>query len=425
MSPADTLLLGRFSAGMFGARLALALILVASALLYRVLSPRQMRVVSAVDGALFNAIGVAIVFFAGGIRTPYLLLLPSLPLVIALVFRQEVPELLLSGGVVTVGTTLVVLAEGYSLFDSLVWASMAASAAIFGGVGYGKALKAQRAKEEARVERARREALELLARSEHRRAQSEKLALVGRLASNVVHEINNPLAYIRSNVDFLHNELKLQPHPSQAELEVVLEETRAGLEHIGKIVADLKGFSRMDVEEPAGCSLADVVEDAARLASLKLKHVAWLHVNVPAELPEILAVRRRLMQVVLNLLVNAGEALEEHRAGKGEVRVTGRIEGERVVLLIEDNGPGFPPHVLPRLFEAFFTTKGPDTGTGLGLSISREVVEQFGGSLSADNRPEGGARLRIELPIHRSAAAPDSEAARTPEQDGEVRVNAA
>jgi signal transduction histidine kinase len=88
------------------------------------------------------------------------------------------------------------------------------------------------------------------------------------------------------------------------------------------------------------------------------------------------------------------------------------------VLLIEDNGPGFAPHVLPRLFEAFFTTKSPDKGTGLGLTLSRELVEQFGGTLSASNRPEGGARLRIELPVRPARL---SEEPATGEDEDRVR----
>ncbi len=118
---------------------------------------------------------------------------------------------------------------------------------------------------------------------------------------------------------------------------------------------------------------------------------------MPATLPPVLTVRRRLAQVLL-LLVNAGDALEEHGRPGSTVRVTGRREGARVVLLVEDNGPGFPPEVQARLFEAFFTTKGPEKGTGLGLALSRELVAQSGGSLVAENRPEGGARLRLELP---------------------------
>jgi C4-dicarboxylate-specific signal transduction histidine kinase len=147
-------------------------------------------------------------------------------------------------------------------------------------------------------------------------------------------------------------------------------------------------------------ALVSVVEDAARLASVRLKSVGKLKVEVPSDLPEVFVTPRRLAQVLLNLLVNAGDALEEAGVPQGEVRVRGEVQGKQVVLLVEDNGPGFPPEVLPRLFEAFFTTKGPEKGTGLGLSISRELVERFGGTLHAENRPEGGARLRIALPIH-------------------------
>jgi C4-dicarboxylate-specific signal transduction histidine kinase len=132
-------------------------------------------------------------------------------------------------------------------------------------------------------------------------------------------------------------------------------------------------------------------------------------VRIPAELPEVFATRRRLAQVLLNLLVNAGDALEEARVQGGEVRVTGVVQGDKVTLLVEDNGPGFPPEVLPRLFESFFTTKGPEKGTGLGLSLSREMVERFGGRLTAENRPEGGARLRLELPVHKPRSIPEAE----------------
>jgi len=149
-----------------------------------------------------------------------------------------------------------------------------------------------------------------------------------------------------------------------------------------------------------------VVTDAARLAAVRLKNVARLKVEVPAELPEVFATRRRLAQVILNLLVNAGDALEEAKVQGGEVRVTGVAQEGRVTLLVEDNGPGFPPEVMPRLFESFFTTKGPDKGTGLGLALSRELVERFGGTLVAENRPEGGARLRMELPAHPVAPPP-------------------
>jgi C4-dicarboxylate-specific signal transduction histidine kinase len=274
---------------------------------------------------------------------------------------------------------------------------MVGATTFFGVYGSAQFRKAQAAESEARLERTRREALEKLAVAESHRMQSEKLATVGRLAASVMHEINNPLAFVCSNLEFLRTEVLAQPLPEEArgELREVFDETRTGVERIRQIVSDLKGFSRMDAEEPSECALADVVSDAARLAAVRLKTVAKLKVEVPPELPEVFATRRKLAQVILNLLVNAGDALEEAKVQGGEVRVRGLAGEGSVVLLVEDNGPGIPAEAMPRLFEAFYTTKGPEKGTGLGLSISRELVERFGGTLSAENRPEGGARLKL------------------------------
>jgi two-component system, NtrC family, sensor kinase len=320
----------------------------------------------------------------------------------ALLYEERLA--ILSGVVCALGALVIMLADGHEL-NAVVWAGTVGAATFFGVYGSAQFRKAQAAEQEARVERERRESMEKLTKAERYRAQSEKLATVGRLAASVMHEINNPLAFVGSNLEYLRTEVLAQPLPEETrqELQEVFDETRSGMERIRQIVADLRGFSRMDAEEPSECVLADVVSDAARLATVRLKHVARLTVKIPAELPEVFATRRRLAQVILNLLVNAGDALEEAKVRGGEVRVTGMAEREKVTLLVEDNGPGFPPEVLPRLFESFFTTKGPEKGTGLGLTISREMVERFGGRLTAENRPEGGARLHLELPVHKPA----------------------
>jgi C4-dicarboxylate-specific signal transduction histidine kinase len=225
----------------------------------------------------------------------------------------------------------------------------------------------------------------------------------------VVHEINNPLSFVRSNLDFLEREVLCEAEPSREELAEVFSETRAGVERIRQIVSDLRGFSHMGREELAECALTDVVSDATRLARLRLKHVARVEVDIPEDVPAVRANHRRLAQVLLNLLVNAGDALQARGQRDSELRISARREGARALLVVEDNGPGFPPEVLPHLFEPFFTTKGPESGTGLGLALARELVQQCGGTLVAENRPEGGARLRLELPVHgpgeRAAAA--------------------
>ena len=345
------------------------------------------------------SLGFAGLLFVSGSRaSPYFEFFPFLPLMMALTYPQDSRPAISSGVLSFLGIMGLLVLEGRPLSDVLLWSGITAIVAVMGGYGAGQFRKIQRAESEVRLERARREALEQLAISERRRTQSEKLATLGQLAAGVVHEINNPLAFVQANLAYIEEQARAGVPVSPEELAEVLQETRTGVKRVQQIVADLKGFSHMDAEEPTECALADVVSDATRIASLRLKHVVQVEVEVPAALPPVRAVRRRLAQVLLNLLVNAADALEGRGPPGAWVRITGKQQGSRVLLLVEDNGPGFPPDVLPRLFETFFTTKGPDKGTGLGLALSRELVEQCGGTLLAENREEGGARLRLELP---------------------------
>jgi signal transduction histidine kinase len=400
----DLLATSVFNWGALGVRVTWSLELVLFALLMERASEGQRHLLYLVNGAFGSLCYIGLVHFKGGLASPYVNLVPTLPLVVAFIYPEEIGSAIASGLACGVGIVVMMLVWGGNSAQATAWALMVGAASFFGVYGSSQFRKATLAQNEVRVERARREAAENLARAEHRRAQSEKLATVGRLAANVMHEINNPLAFVRSNVNFIQNEVfsraALEPGLRE-ELEEVFNETRSGMDRIQQIILDLKGFSRsMDAEEACEVALVSVVEDAARLASVRLKSVGKLKVEVPSDLPEVFVTPRRLAQVLLNLLVNAGDALEEAGVSHGEVWVRGEVQGQQVVLLVEDNGPGFPPQVLPRLFEAFFTTKGPEKGTGLGLSISRELVERFGGTLHAENRPEGGARLRIALPIH-------------------------
>jgi signal transduction histidine kinase len=405
LSLVEFLVLSRFNWEVLVLRVTWASQLAAFALWFAHVSERGRRVLLLGNCALGTFFFLVLVHLSGGMSSPYGSLVPSLPLVVAFIFMEEAGAAIASGIVCMLGTAVLVADEPPERI--MAWGIVVGTATCFGMYGASRFRKALEAHHEAQVERARREAVEKLAVAERHRAQSEKLATVGRLAASVMHEINNPLAFVRSNVDFIQTEMLAQPLRAEvrAELEEVLTETRSGVLRIQQIVADLKGFSRMDAEEASPCALAGVVADAARLAAVRFKHVARLKVDVPATLPEVFVTPQRLTQVLLNLLVNASDALEGRGVAQGEIQVLGEVVDSRVVLRVEDNGPGFPPEVLSRLFEAFFTTKGPEKGTGLGLSISRELVERFGGTLHAENRPEGGARLRIELPVHDAARA--------------------
>jgi signal transduction histidine kinase len=408
--PLDLLLMRQPGLASLGVRAAWSVEMLVYTWLLLHLEERRLPLLLSVHTGLMSLFFMGIVYFTGGMSSPFMTLVPSMPLLMALIRPGDTRPAIVCGVTCALSALAIVwTTDEQQVLKALGWAGMVGASTFFGVYGSSQFRKAQAAENEARVERARRESMEKLTKAERHRAQSEKLATVGRLAASVMHEINNPLAFVGSNLEFLRTEVLAQqlPEETRQEFQEVFDETRTGVERIRQIVTDLRGFSRMDEEEPSECVLADVVTDAARLAAVRLKHVARLKVELPPELPEVFATRRRLAQVLLNLLVNAGDALEEAKVQGGEVRVTGMAEGGRVTLLVEDNGPGFPPEVLPRLFESFFTTKGPEKGTGLGLSISRELVERFGGRLTAENRPEGGARLRLELPVKPST--PEAE----------------
>ena len=136
-----------------------------------------------------------------------------------------------------------------------------------------------------------------------------------------------------------------------------------------------------------------------RLASVRLKGVPRPEVRVPPQLPAVHASHTRLVQVLVNLLVNAADALEEHRRAGTDVRllVEAGADDAGVWVAVEDSGPGIPDALAGRLFEPFFTTKG-EQGTGLGLALAREYVQGWGGALEARNVPGSGARFVVRLP---------------------------
>jgi signal transduction histidine kinase len=248
---------------------------------------------------------------------------------------------------------------------------------------------------EVAAEQARSDALRL---SETRRAHAERLAIVGRLASGVAHEINNPLAFVKANVGVLHREL-FGPSPlSASEAREILEETSVGIDRICQIVADLKSLAGEGRDELEPVDLRDLVDGAVRLVSVRLPAGLKILVEVPRGLL-VRANRRKLSQVLLNVLVNAAEAIDEAKTVNPCLSVRSNVLEGGVALCIEDNGPGISSEALQHLFEPFFTTKAPGKGTGLGLALSREYLAAFGATIRGTNVPEGGARFTVTLKV--------------------------
>lgn len=225
--------------------------------------------------------------------------------------------------------------------------------------------------------------------------RSARLASVGRLSAGVAHEIGNPLSAILGLLELLRS-----GDLDATERDEFLARIQAETERIHFIIRDLLDFARHETDDAAGsgdADLGEVVDDALGLiAPQKSKRRLRIVKDYAEAVPKVRGASERLTQVVLNLLLNAVDAIE----GEGTIRVTlaPADGGSRVVLAVEDTGRGIDPDVSERLFEPFVTTKPAGKGTGLGLAVCHTIVARLGGTIRASNRPDGGARFEITLP---------------------------
>jgi PAS domain S-box-containing protein len=230
---------------------------------------------------------------------------------------------------------------------------------------------------------------------------ADRLSSVGTLAAGVAHEINNPLAFVLSNLGFLEEECQLLakdiPRERLCEMEDVLRETRQGAERVRHIVRDLRTLSRDEGEHLSEVDVGGVVESSLGLVRNELRHRARL-VKELEPVPRVRASEGRLGQVLLNLLINAVQALPSGAPGRNEVRVRVRSIAERVIIEVQDTGCGIAADIRDRIFDPFFTTKQVGMGTGLGLSICHGIVTGLGGELTVESELGQGSTFRISLP---------------------------
>ncbi|MCK6507737.1 ATP-binding protein [Myxococcota bacterium] len=243
-----------------------------------------------------------------------------------------------------------------------------------------------------RLERANRD----LRTAQEALIRSEKLASVGRLAAGLAHEVGNPLAAVLGYVD-----LMTQGLGDPALEQDLARRARSELERIHRIIRDLLDFARQGSGQVEDVAVGPALEEAwATVAPMPALKGVQVSVEVEAELPAVRIERDKLHQVLVNLLLNAADAL----VGQARPRVWLRARrqqgaaGPDVEVACLDNGTGFDPVALDRAFEPFFTTKEVGAGTGLGLATCLQVVEAAGGRIEVQNLPEGGACVRLCLP---------------------------
>jgi two-component system NtrC family sensor kinase len=232
--------------------------------------------------------------------------------------------------------------------------------------------------------------------------QVEKMALVGRLAASVAHEINNPLQIISEHaglMDELLGEEASRRVPHRDEHQRSLQKVREQVTRASAITHRLLGFSRAPEKAWALTDVHQLLEDTIGLLEGEARrHRIQLARRYQAAPAEVLTDASQLQQVVLNVLSNAMDAV----GSAGEIVVSTRTDGDWLCIDLADSGPGLPAEALEHIFEPFFTTKQSGKGTGLGLFVSRTIAERLGGDLTANNRAEGGASFTVRLPLRRN-----------------------
>lgn len=257
--------------------------------------------------------------------------------------------------------------------------------------------------------------------------QSEKLASLGQMAAGIAHEINNPIGFISSNLgtlaqyfckfqELLEAYKEAESHIGspqiieqlralkerldlpfiEEEIPLMIRESRDGVGRAAQIVKDLKEFSRVDASPQwQWASLQRGIDSTLNIVANEVKYKADV-IKEYQPLPDIECLPAQLNQVIMNLVVNAAQAIGPER---GRITLRNGVAGEKVWLEISDTGTGITPEVMQKVFDPFFTTKPVGKGTGLGLSLSYGIVQKHRGTISVKSTVGVGTTFRVELPI--------------------------
>jgi len=272
--------------------------------------------------------------------------------------------------------------------------------------------------------------------------QSEKMAGLGQVAAGVAHEINNPVGFVLSNIQTLEQYMsffktliheyktlvvakndesaasqileRIDQICQQEDLDFVLDDTQDlinesidGVNRVKDIVLNLKTFSHPGGDKRQSASLNEVLDSTVKIIWNELKYKVTLEKDYAADLPELMCSPSQLSQVFMNLMVNAGHAIE----GQGIIRLATCQQGENLIVTVSDNGCGIDEQHLQQIFQPFFTTKEAGKGTGLGLSLSFGIIEQHGGQMNATSTVGEGTTFTVTLPLNHypaSKADPDT-----------------
>jgi two-component system, NtrC family, sensor kinase len=254
----------------------------------------------------------------------------------------------------------------------------------------------------------------------------ERIRALGTLVASVAHEINNPLTYVLGCLELASNKARELHAAGDGGGEVAsaltqnLADATDGATRIATVVRLLSTFSRADGSDADEVDVLRAVQAASRLARHQIGRNAHLSEEL-APVPRVRGNEGRLAQVVLNLLVNAAQAVSSQPRAHELIRVGTYVSQDSVAIEVRDSGPGIEPELLDQIFEPFFTTKPAGMGTGLGLSISRDIIRSMGGTLTVHSVLGEGATFVIALPIAGGAPRKDHEDSEPPGSSGSMR----
>ena len=244
--------------------------------------------------------------------------------------------------------------------------------------------------------------------AEEQLVQSAKLSALGQMVAGITHEINTPLAYVKAVFELIKERIMGDMdaagpsdtdvfRENREELQILLEDGLHGLEEITTLVRTMKNFSRLDKGLVESFSVEEGIESALLIARPQLKYVADIQREFDT-VPPIMCSPSQIRQVLLNLVVNAAQAIATMEK-RGILTVRTRITtSDTVVIDICDNGPGIPEENIGKIFDPFFTTKPVGEGSGMGLSICYRIIENHGGTITVNSKPGKGTVFTITLP---------------------------
>jgi signal transduction histidine kinase len=243
--------------------------------------------------------------------------------------------------------------------------------------------------------------IEQLKETETQLVQTEKLASLGRMSAGIIHEINNPLNFATTGLYTLRNKARLIAPEHKEEYEEILRDVEEGINRVKTIVSDLRSFSHNENEQIEQVEVADLVAASLRFLSHEIKDKVKVEEKF-TENQTIWANKNKMINVLVNLVQNAIDALERKEFAAGEspsITIEGRIENGRSLVTVRDNGEGIEPGNMDKIFDPFFTTKDVGEGMGLGLSICYRIVQEYEGQIRVRSERGKHSEFTLDFPL--------------------------